>query len=249
MHWIKELENKRDAVINHYGSLAFVVGYAVYLAKLPRHVRKDCLQKWWPACLSRCGVELHLPQVTVGDTEFPITDAGNVHDIHVLEQSDDSQSLHETSHDGLNITMHEMALNLALHLADASDILHLLEQGFSNEDALNFLIMKAPWKQSVVLIDPEQQSFKLLEELHSGKLQFVDGRFVDGSFFSTLETAITVGQPLVVHRVCQDVDPAILTIMQQAKIASANQGLFHIVHMCCHVTEPAVLRTLFSSFV
>ena len=226
-----------------------MVGYAVYLAKLPRHVRKDCLQKWWPACLSRCGVELHLPQVTVGDTEFPITDAGNVHDIHVLEQSDDSQSLHETSHDGLNITMHEMALNLALHLADASDILHLLEQGFSNEDALNFLIMKAPWKQSVVLIDPEQQSFKLLEELHSGKLQFVDGRFVDGSFFSTLETAITVGQPLVVHRVCQDVDPAILTIMQQAKIASANQGLFHIVHMCCHVTEPAVLRTLFSSFV
>ena len=234
VHWTKELENKKDAVVSHYGSLAFVVGYAIYLAKLPRHVRNYCLQKWWPACLSSCGVELHLPQVTVGDTEFPITDAGNSRDIHLVEQSDDSQDVQEKSHLGLDVTMSEIALNLALHLADTSDILHLLERGFNTEDVLHFLIMKSPWKQSVVLIDPEQQSFKLLKERHGEQLQFVDGRFVDGSFFSTLEAAITLGQPLVVHHVCQDVDPATLTVMQQAKIASASQGLFHIVHMGCH---------------
>lgn len=174
-----------------------------------------------------------MPQVTVGDTEFPITDAGNNRDIPVVEQSDDQQGMHEKSLDGLNISLYEMALNLALHLADPSGILHLLEQGYSNEDVLHFLIVKAPWKQSVVLIDPEQQSFKLLEELHSGKLQFVDGRFVDGSFFSTLETAITIGQPLVVHHVCQDVDPAVLTVMQQAKLVSAIQGWAHILYTYC----------------
>ena len=241
MHWTKELETKRDAVAHHYGSLAFVVGYAVYLAKLPHHLRKDCLQKWWPACLRSCGIELHLPHVSVGDAEFPISDAENSGDIHAVGTNGDSQAVHETSLHSLNITMYEMALNLSLHLTDVSDILHLLEQGFSTEDVLHFLIMKAPWNQSVVFIDPEQQSFKLLEERHGGELQYVDGRFVDATFFSTLETAITVGQPLVIHHVCQDIDPATLAVMQQAKIASANQGLLHIVHICCH---PAVTCTL-----
>ena len=219
---------KSDTVVKHYGSLAFVVGYAIYLAKLPHHIRKACLQKWWPSCLNSCGVELHLPQVTVGDTEFPITDVRNDCDLPMVAQSDDGQVMHENSFDGLNIALYEMALNLALHLADSSEILHLLEQGYGNEDVLHVLIMKAPWKLSVVLVDPEQRSFKLLEELHGEKLQFVDGRFVDGSFFSALETAITIGQPLVVHHVCQDVDPAILTIMQQAKLVSAIQGWAHI---------------------
>lgn len=238
VHWTKELETKRDAVAHHYGSLAFVVGYAVYLAKLPHHLRKDCLQKWWPSCLRSCGIELYLPQVSVGDAEFPISEAEfpisqTENNGDAAEPSGDSQGTHEMSLGGLNITMYEMALNLALHLADFSDILHLLEQGFSTEDALHFLIMKAPWNQSVVFIDPEQQSFKLLEDRHGGELQYADGRFVDATFFSTLETAITVGQPLVIHHVCQDIDPATLAVMQQAKIASASQGLFHIVHVCC----------------
>ena len=218
--WTTEIQENRDAHSLHFGSLAFVVGYVVYLAKVPPYTRDMCLQHLWPQCLRSCGVHLTWPKIAINGINFLSSPpAASPNSQHQLNEGDEEEAL-----PCMESTVDRMYLSMATHLMEVSEVLLLLEEGWTGREILDYLVISTSWRQSVMIIDPEEVALKWMTRLHGTEMISMDARQVDREFLHSLEVALTTGQPTHIHHIGPEIDPVLMAIVEFSEIASGNAG-------------------------
>jgi dynein heavy chain len=218
--WNQSIQDNQEARSVHFGSLAFVVGYAVYLSKVPLHTRSTYLQQIWPACLRSCGVQLTWPKLSLDGVNF------------LNNPTEPSpSSVHPDDNDGSppfseGPTINRMYLSMSTHLTKVLDVLLLLQEGWTGSEILDYLIVSTSWKQSVILLDPEEVGVKWITRLYGDNIVSMDGRQVDQAFLHSLEVAMTTGQPTLIRHMCPSVDPVLMSVIEFAEFASGNAGVY-----------------------
>ena len=194
------------------------MGYAVYLSKVPLHTRSTYLQQIWPACLRSCGVQLTWPKLSLDGVNF------------LNNPTEPSpSSVHPDDNDGSppfseGPTINRMYLSMSTHLTKVLDVLLLLQEGWTGSEILDYLIVSTSWKQSVILLDPEEVGVKWITRLYGDNIVSMDGRQVDQAFLHSLEVAMTTGQPTLIRHMCPSVDPVLMSVIEFAEFASGNAG-------------------------